>query len=133
MLKAVTYILENNVTVQGLVGNKTVEGLEAYHKVYPVVAPAEERDSYIACKISGKTQLAKDCDYNYLIDVSSYATSYDAVTALNDAVITALEAQAQGTVNGVTFGSLTFNNEVDGYDVDRRLFFKVTTFDGIAN
>ena len=133
MLKAVTYILENDATVQSLVGNKTVDGLEAYHKVYPVVAPAEEKDTYIACRISGKSQLAKGCDYTYLIDVSSYATSYDAVTALNNAVISALEGEAGGTVNGVDFGSLTFNNEVDGYDVDRRLFYKITTFDGIAN
>lgn len=133
MLKAVTYILENNSTVQNLVGSKTVSGLESYHKVYPVVAPSEEKDTYIVCKVSGKSQLAKGCDYNYLIDVASYATSYDGVTALNAAVISALEGQARGTVNSVDYGSLTFNNEVDGFDVDRRLFYKITTFDGIAN
>jgi hypothetical protein len=133
MLKAVTYILENSAAVQALVGSKTVSGLESYHKVYPVVAPAEEKDSYVVCKISGKSELAKGCDYTYQIDVASYATSYDDVTALNSAVITALGSQAMGTINGVDFGSLTFSNEVDGYDVDRRLFIKITTFEGIAN
>ncbi len=133
MLKAVTYILENNAGVQALVGNKTVDGLEAYHKVYPVVAPIEEKDKYVVCKISGKTNLARNCDYTYQIDVASYATSYDEVTSLNAAVISALEGQASGTVNGVAFGSLTFSNEIDGFDVDRRLFIKITTFNGIAD
>lgn len=133
MLKAVTYILENDVTVQGLVGNKTIEGLESYHKIYPVVAPSEEKDKYCVCRVSGKTQLAKNCDYEYQIDVASYATTYDDVTTLNNAVISACTSQQNGTVNSVNFGSLTFSNEVDGFDVDRRLYFKVTTFNGIAD
>lgn len=134
MLKAVTYILENNVTVQGIVGTKTVEGLESYHKVYPVVAPAEEKDAYCVCRVSGKVPLGNDdCGYEYSIDVASYNTSYDGVTTLNNAVISALKTQARGTVNGVDFGSLTLSNEVDGYDVDRRLYFKISTFNGIAD
>ena len=134
MLKAVTYILENNSTVQGLVGNKTVDGLESYHKIYPVVAPSEEKDSYCVCRISGKAEISKGCDsYEYAIDVASYSTTYDAITALNAAVISALTDQASGTINGVDFSYLNFVNESDGYDVDRRLFFKVTTFNGIGN
>jgi hypothetical protein len=134
MLKAVTYILENNATVQGLVGNKTVDGLESYHKIYPVVAPSEEKDTYCVCRVSGKAEISKGCDsYEYAIDVASYATTYDAITALNAAVISALTAQASGTINGVDFSYLNFVNESDGYDLDRRLFFKVTTFNGIGN
>jgi len=134
MLNAVNYILENNATVQTLVGSKTVEGLESYHKIYPVVAPAEEKDSYCVCRVSGKAETSKGCDtYEYLIDVASYATSYDNVTTLNAAVISALTVQASGSVNTVDFSYLNFVNEVDGYDVDRRLFIKITTFNGVAN
>ena len=134
MLKAVTYILENNATVQSLVGNKTVDGLESYHKIYPVVAPSEERDAYCICRVAGKAEVSKGSDtYEYLIDVAIYNTSYDNVTELNAAVISALTTQASGTINGVDFSYLNFVNESDGYDVDRRLFFKVTTFNGIGN
>lgn len=128
MVKAITYILENNATVQGLVGNKTTVDLESYHKIYPVVAPSGETAPYCVVRLSGKSEIAKDCGYDYLIDVMSFAESYDDVTTLNDAVITALTSQARGTVNGVDIGSITFSNEVDGYDSERRLYAKTTTF-----
>jgi hypothetical protein len=129
VVKAVTYILENDSTVQGLVGNKTTVDLESYHKIYPVVAPSNEIAPYCVARQSGKSVLAKDCDFGYFIDVMSFADSYDSVTTLNDAVIAALTAQAPGTVNGIAIGRITFNNEVDGYDVDRRLYVKTTTFE----
>ncbi len=130
MVKAVTYILENDATVQGLVGTKTTTDLESYHKIYPVVAPSNETAPYCVARLSGKNELAKDCGYEYLIDVMSFATSYDGVTTLNDAVIEALKGQAPGSVNGITIGRITFVNEIDGYDVERKLYAKTTTFGG---
>jgi len=131
MIKAVTYILENNATVQGLVGLRASSASD--YKVFPVVVPQSEKAPYIAVRLSGKSSLGKGCGYNYTVEVASYHTSYDDVTTLNAAVITALTGQARGTVNGVAFGALNFSNESDDFAKDHGLYAKVTTFEGWAD
>jgi len=130
MIKAVTYILENNSTVQGIVGLRSA-GTD--YKVFPVVVPQSEKAPYIAVRLSGKTSLGKDCGYTYTVEVVSYHTSYDDVTTLNAAVISALTGQAGATVNGVAFGALNFSNESDDFVKDHGLYAKVTSFEGWAD
>lgn len=136
MIKAVTYILENNVTVQGLVG-LNIAGDK--HKVYPVMVPVSEVEPYIAVRLVGKDLAGRGCGYIYRFQVSSYAESYDNVTTLNDAIVAALTAQASATVNGVTFSYLNFITEHDEFTTDRisvtfehPLYMKVSTFEGHA-
>lgn len=132
MVKVVTYILGNNATIQGLVGAKAEPQTDDYYKIYPVVAPTTETAPYIVVRLASKARLARDCDFNFGVQVVSYAKSYDAVTTLNDAVISTLEGQAAGTINGQAFGYLNFINEQDDYVKEHSLYAKITTFEGAA-
>lgn len=130
MVKAITYILENDATVVTLCG-LNAEGTKT--KVYPVVVPNSEKSPYIAVRQIGKVEVGKECDYNYSIQVSSYHTTYDGVTALSAAVIAALKAQGSATVNGVSLAFVNYSNEIDEFDLEHSLYVKIATFDGIAD
>lgn len=133
MVKVVTYILGNNATVQGLLGNKAQTQTDIYYKVYPVVAPQTETAPYIAVRMTGKVPFGKNnCGNTYTINVVSYAKSYDEVTTLNDAVITAITSTSGATINGQAFSYLNLTNESDDFVLEHRLYAKVTTFEGVA-
>lgn len=129
MVEAVTYILENHATVQGLVGG---DASGEQHKIFPVVAFNDTTAPYVIVTQVGQVTGGKNCDYTYTIQMTSYAKSYDAVTALNLAVIDAVTGQASGSVNGQQFGFLNVVNSVDGFDKEQMLYAKVTTFEGMA-
>ena len=131
MVNAATYILENNSTIQGLVG---VRAGGTDYKVFPVVVFESEKAPYIVVRQSGRTSLGENCGSTFNIDVISYAGSYDAVNTLSAAIKTALEGQAANSnLNGIDFGSLYMINEVDGDFVkDHLLYSKIQTFEGIA-
>lgn len=126
MLKAITYILENDNGVQSLVGNNAAGDK---HKIYPVVVPETETAPYCVCRISSKTITGKNCGYIWTIEVSSYDTTYDDVTLLNDAVINALISEGPGTVNSETFGWANHVNESDDFNKDHDLYVKIATFE----
>lgn len=131
MVNAVTYILENNETIQGLVG---VRSTGSDYKVFPGVVFESEKGPYIVVRQSGQVPAGKNCGHVYTIDVISYAKSYDAVQTLTAAVRSALEAQGSATVNSVGFGFLNFVNEVDGeFLKDHLLYTRITTFEGNAD
>lgn len=132
MVKVVTYILENNTTVQSLVGLRANPDTDSKHKVFPVVTTQDNKAPYIVVRLASRARVAKNCDWNYGVQVVSYANSYDAVTELNEAVITAIESQARGTVNGETFGFMYCTGEADDYVKEFNLYAKVTTFEGMA-
>jgi predicted nucleic acid-binding Zn finger protein len=125
MLKAITYILENDASVQGSVG---LNAAGTKYKIYPVIAPETEKAPYCICRIFSKEEGAKDCGYIWTIEVTTYASSYDKVTEINDYVIDAIKSQAAGTVNGLSFGWANFNNESDGFERDHDLYSKSTSF-----
>jgi hypothetical protein len=137
MIKAVTYILENDPVVQQLVkGNSRQDK----YKVFPVIVPQSEVEPYIVVSLLNKEKLGRNCGFQYSISVTSYETSYDRVTALNQAVIDALEAYPAGEVNSVDFSGLNFVNERDEYMVDRiaithehPLYAKTSTFVGMGS
>lgn len=125
MLKAITYILENDATVQSLVGlNKAGDK----HKVYPVVIPETEAAPYIVARITGKTLGAKGCGHIFTIEVNTYHYSYDDVSALAEAVENALLSEGEGTINNVAFGWAQFVNESDEFVKDHDLYVKTLTF-----
>lgn len=126
MVKACTYILENDATVQSLVGE---HNSGEQHKVFPVIAFEDSVAPYIVLTQIGTSAQGKNCDYLYTIQMVSYANSYDAVTTLNQAAIDAIVSENSGTVNSVRFGFANFINEVDGYDKDHNLYMKISTFE----
>lgn len=126
MLKVVTYILENDSNLQSLIGENKAGNK---HKVYPVVVPETEKAPYCVCRVVSKERTAKNCGYIWSIEVTSYATSYDKVTEVNDAVISALESEISGTINNEQFGWVNFSNESDQFDKDHDLYAKITTFE----
>lgn len=125
MINAVIYILENDATLQAQIGQNKAK---TKYKVYPVVVFETEAAPYCVCRVASKISSAKNCGYTWSIEVTSYATSYDKLTLINDAVISALENQASGTINGDSFGYAVFDGEYDGFDKDHDLYSKTTTF-----
>ncbi len=137
MIKAVTYILENDATVQSLVGDNS---RSSKHKIFPVIVPQSEVEPYIAVRLLNKTPTGRNCGFQYTIAVTSYHTSYDDVTELNQAVIYAIEGTASGTVNGCDFSGLNLISESDEFAVDRiavthehPVYAKISTFIGMGD
>ena len=131
MVNAITYILDNNATVQGLVGLRSSGGSD--YKVFPVVVFETEKAPYIVVRQSGRTSAGKNCGSTYTVEVISYDNSYDAVNALSAACKTAIEAQTGATINGVSYGYMNMINEVDGDFVREHLLYtKIQTFEGYA-
>lgn len=127
MVKVVTYILENDSTVQGLLGEKS-HGEN--HKVYPVFVPQSEKAPFIAVAQTERVRIAKDvsCGTEYGIIVAAYCNSYDQLDDLCDAIVDALDGQ-RGSINGVSVGSICYDNQNDlDFDKDHLVFGRSTTF-----
>jgi hypothetical protein len=130
MMNAVTYILENDATVQGLV---RVNSRDDKHKIYPVAVPESETHPFVVCRILNAPRTGKSCYYSYSVQVMVFHDSYDDMNTLSVAVRNALEGQAAGTVNGVDFSYLNYSDQSDDYSKDRSLFFRAYVFEGIAD
>lgn len=124
MVEGVIDILIANATIQTLVGQNAA--LDKY-KVYPVIAPQTEKYPYIVVRLSSRVRGAKNCGYESSVDVISVHKSYDEVTDLDDAVITALEAAGNSVIS-----YLNLTNTSDGWiqgDGDG-LYTRTSTFAG---
>jgi len=128
MVKAATYILENDNGIQELIGGKSHGN---NHKVYPVVVPESEKAPYIVVRVVGRQHAGKGCDDSFQILVVSYANSYDNVTEINEEVISVLES-SRGNFNGIDIGYFILSNESDDYVKEHSLYAKMTTFDVIG-
>lgn len=126
MLKAITYILENDPTIQSIVGSNSTA---SKHKIYPVVVPESEKAPYCVARVSGREMMGKNCSYKWNIEVTSYHTSYDYLDDLNEAVINAILNESAGTINNENFGFAVLISEIDGYNSDHSLYMKATTFE----
>ena len=130
MVKGITHILKNNATVQSLIGQNAAG--EKY-KVYPVVCPFPEKSPYIVVIQTGKTPIeckgSAPTTFIYTYDVYSFATNYDTVVSINEAVIDALSLPDGGTHNTVKFDEIRFTNEKEAYDKDYSLFAKISSFE----
>jgi hypothetical protein len=132
MVKAVTYILENDATVQGIVGTRS-EGTTTDYKVFPLVVPQSEKEPYVAARLVSQVNLGKDdsCGFSYVIQVVCVHGSYDQMTTLAIAVKNALINQTPGDVNGIAFGYLNQINATDGeFTKEHNLYSRILTFDG---
>lgn len=126
MIKGVTYILKNDAAFRVLIGQN--KALTKY-KAYPVIAPQDEESPYSICKMSSKALKCKglttfDCGF----DVISYAKNYDDVELIDSAVLEALVPYS-GTVNGVAFSDISFQNTSDDFvETYGGLYVKISSF-----
>lgn len=128
MIKGIINILISDASVQTLVGRNAADDK---YKVFPVVASQDEKAPYIVVRSNGH-QLAAKGLLNYSLDVIvfSYHTSYDEVTALDEAACLALVSAGSNTYNGIQIDFINPSNlGVDGYVQDHGgLFTKSSTF-----
>ena len=130
MVKGITYILKNNSTVQGLIGQNT-RGDK--YKVFPVVCPTPEVNPYVVVKMTGRTPI--DCkggaatSFIYTYDVYSFDKNYDATVTMAEAVETALALPDGGTHNSVKFDEIRYANRSEGYDKEFGLFAQISSFE----
>lgn len=131
ILNAINHILANDATVSSLTG---LNSREDKPKVYPVVAPSAETEPYIVTRVAGRDRMGKDssCGYTWTVEVASYAKSRDEALELSEAARTAIEGQAAGTVNGVSFGSAEMTNDEDGFDKDHECYYRLSTYTAIT-
>lgn len=126
MLKGLIAILTADAGVQALVGQneETVK-----YKVYPVIAPSTEKAPYITLTLAGGSRAAKGCGREHNFNVVSVAESYDAVDALDNAVITAYEDAAAGTYEGVPVDMINeVSVSVDSFSLDHKVYIRQSTF-----
>lgn len=127
MVKVVTYLLENNAIVQGLLG---VKSHGENHKVFPVIVTQDNKAPFSTVRQIDRTRLAQglSCGTEYTILVSAYTESYDALDELCEAIVDAVEGQ-RGTINSVTVGYCNYDNQTDlEYDKDHGVYGRGTTF-----
>lgn len=130
MVKGITHILKNNVTIQGIVG-ENVAGDR--YKVYPSFCPTPEKYPYIVVKQTGKAPIeSKNAPTTriYTYDVYSFDNGYDKAEALDAAVLEALDFK-EGTHNGVVFQEIRHQNTVDGDFIPdhSELYSKISSFE----
>jgi Protein of unknown function (DUF3168) len=130
MIKGPIHILKEDATVAGLVGENQA-GEKA--KVYPVFVPQGEKHPYIVVRQTGKVIQVKNGqngkEFACTIDVYSYEESYDAVEALDLAVVEALTGIQPGTFNAVEIHMINHENTQDQHvDEPKQLYVKVSSF-----
>jgi hypothetical protein len=127
VVDAVTYILNANTIIQGLIGKNSADDK---WKIYPVIAPQSEIAPYITVRILARPRMGKGCNWNYQLQVVAHANSYDKVKEINEAIIIALESQVSQIVNNVEIGYINFMTESDDYLREHNLFVKISVFEG---
>lgn len=137
MVKAITYILVNDATVSGLVGDNNAADTA---KVYPVIATQTEKYPFIvvrqASRIPEFCKGQRSSTFNYGYQVIIVAKDYDELDALQDAVIDALENQSvSSAINGVTFSDKIRNtNSEDGeYIEEYECYQRILNFESVVD
>ena len=137
MVKAITYILVNNATVGGLVGDNDAANTK---KVYPVIATQSERYPFIVVRQASRFPVEcrgqRATTFNYEYDVMLIAKDYDDIDALAAAVIDAIEDQSvANTINGVRFTDRIRNtNSQDGEWIeDYEAYSRILSFRGVVD
>lgn len=131
MVKVITYLIENDSTVQSLLGEKS-HGEN--HKVYPVFVPQGEKAPFITVRLNDSPRLGHNlsCGRDYVVMVSVWSNNYDDLDALCDAVIDAVDGRS-GTINGEEVNMISYENQADlDYDKDHSVVGRGTTFRFIA-
>jgi hypothetical protein len=129
MVKAITYILANNASVQTLVGRNKANDK---YKVYPVVCPSAEENKYLV--VSKTSNIPVECkqgrptSFDSSFDVFAYCKNYDDLDELTEAVKSALDRIASNTYNGVNLSEVRYANEKDLFSNDNQLYVRQISF-----
>lgn len=124
MTAAIVAILIADVNVQPLVG---MNASGDKYKVYPVIVPESEAHPYIVVRTTSRPP--EECKnqrpsaFMPSVTVFCYAQTYEAVLALEAAVIDALDHKDGGTYGGMNLNNLRYMDTSDAF---------VKTNDGIG-
>ncbi len=136
MVKAITYILNNDATVESLVGLNTA-GTKS--KIYPMFATQKEDFPLITVwevsRIPEQCKGQRSTSFRYGYEVHVFAPTYDGLNAICVAVSNALEDNSTTPVNGVDFQSKIVNtNRRDGvYLEDYKVYSKILSFEATVH
>ena len=130
MIQGIIEILTEDTGVQNVVG-KSKLGSEVY-KVYTVRAPQNELSPYITVfKLPGTPTQAKNetssldvCRFR----VFGYVTNYKDRDAITEAIRAALDAKKSVTNNGITFLSIWYETDSDGFDDSAQQYVAIVDF-----
>lgn len=126
MLRGPIAILTANATIQALIGQNETDDK---YKVYPVIAPQTEKAPYITVAMMGGQRSGKGCGRQMQFVVACAASSYDAVSEIDEAVIDAYNDITAGVYEGV---QVDFVNEVnlssDEFNLDHQLYVRKSIF-----
>lgn len=135
MTQGITHIIKNDAGVQALIGQ--TKDLSKY-KVFPGICDQPEQYPYTVVKVLSKVALGK-CKgvrpetFSYTFSVASFDVNYLVAQSIDKAIFWALDNQA-GTVNGVIFKAITFENtNDDAVNTPTLLHVKVSTYTAIVN
>lgn len=115
MIAGIIEILTESASIQTLVGAKT--GTPGEYKVYPVVAPQEQKAPYITVNQTSRTLLCKgSSSSNYSFDVWCTDINYEESKTLGDAVITVLNDNSFTTDVGYNFSFVNLVNQREVFE-----------------
>jgi hypothetical protein len=141
VVKGPTYILANDVTTAGLIGQSAGDNEDGQTtKVYPVISTQKESLPLVTVWETARTpqrcrgKMAVDFIYQYEIHV--YSLDYDELNAICNSIETALYNQDvdSGPVNGVKYRSKieTINRRDAGYVEEYKAYSKVMTCEAMV-
>ena len=120
MLKGAIAILIADTAIQTAVGTN---GSSTAYKVYPLIAPQDERRPYVLLRRTFNPALdCKDAPSELDkpgFDVVVYTETYEEAFNISVLIRTALDGY-RGTINGVTFKALWFSNAEDLFSQEDR-------------
>ena len=117
---AIYDILSNDAGVSALVSDR----------IYPMVAPQDAADPLIVWSVVSRIPSDTKGSYGDLdtlrIEFNSYAITYPIVESIDDAIRTALDRIAHGAYATVTLDGVSYENSMESFDEELRLF-NITT------
>jgi hypothetical protein len=131
MTSGIVEILKDDSGVQALAGLNTAG---SKYKVYPVIAPQDEKPPYITVfksqndPITSLTkQVVSELDYP-TVTVNCWAKNFRTADLMFEAVRNALDNKSASTDAGYDFERIWLVDDRDGHESERGMYVKVGTF-----
>jgi hypothetical protein len=128
MIRGVTYILKNDTTLQGEVGQNKAG---TKYKVFPTTCGQAEEAPYVIVRLQNMTpyhcKQGVTTTFSGSFIVSSYNKNFEETEDMDRAVRDALW-RTRGTFNAVVFQDIIYEDTSDDFDYDRQLFVRTSRF-----
>lgn len=131
MTSGFTEILKDNPGVQVVVG---LNGEGTKYKVFPVIAPQDEKPPYITVFQNQNDALAsltkkEESQLDYpRVTVNCWAKNFRTAELMGEAVRAAVDNQGFDTDAGYLFNRIWMIDDRDGYDQDRKMHVHIQVF-----